>query len=146
VLVLLAVFGVALSALSIVAMTASMAGVVILDVDRASIWAMIFETPMGTAWSVQMGALAMVAIILVRPRAPAVPALLGAVALGSLAWTGHGAAGEGSAGTVQLGWRTDSGARRCRWHQHLSFSRDERGQPVAERADRREKAGILMCY
>lgn len=98
----LAVLGLALSALSLAAMTASMAGVAILDVDRASIWAMVSETPMGKAWSVRMTALAMVAIILVRPRAPAVSAALGAVALGSLAWTGHGAAGEGSAGTVQL--------------------------------------------
>lgn len=102
VLVWLAVFGVALSTLSIVVMTAAMAGVVILDVDHASIWAMIFETPMGKAWSVRMGALVMVAIIVVRSRTPAVPTALGAVALGSLAWTGHGAAGEGSAGTVRL--------------------------------------------
>ena len=98
----LAVLGLALSALSIAAMTASMAGVAILDVDRAAIWAMVSETPMGKAWIVRMGALAIVAIILVLLRAPAVPASLGAVALGSLAWTGHGAAGEGSAGAVQL--------------------------------------------
>lgn len=98
----LALLAFVLSALSIAAMTASMAGVAILDVDRASIWAMVSETPMGKAWSVRMGALAMVAILLVRARKPAVPASLGAVALGSLAWTGHGAAGEGSAGTVQL--------------------------------------------
>lgn len=98
----LALLALVLSALSIAAMTASMAGVAILDVDRASIWAMVSETPMGKAWSVRMGALAMVAILLVRARKPAVPASLGAVALGSLAWTGHGAAGEGSAGTVQL--------------------------------------------
>ncbi len=98
----LALLALVLSALSIAAMTASMAGVAILDVDRASIWAMVSETPMGKAWSVRMGALAMVAILLVRARKPAVPASLGAVALGTLAWTGHGAAGEGSAGTVQL--------------------------------------------
>lgn len=98
----LAVVGLTLSALSIVAMTASMAGVAILDVDRASIWAMVSETPMGKAWVVRMGALALVAIMLLRPSAPAAPASLGAIALGSLAWTGHGAAGEGGAGTVQL--------------------------------------------
>ena len=98
-LTLLALF---LSASAIAAMTASMAGVAILDVDRASIWAMVSETPMGKAWSVRMGALAVLAISLVRPRPPAVLASLSAVALGSLAWTGHGAAGEGSGGTIQL--------------------------------------------
>ena len=94
--------GLVLSALALAAMTASMAGVAILDVDRASIWAMVSETPMGKAWSVRMGALALLAASLVGLRRPAVLASLGAVALGSLAWTGHGAAGEGSGGTVQL--------------------------------------------
>ncbi|WP_295638300.1 copper homeostasis membrane protein CopD [Novosphingobium sp.] len=102
ILIGLAIVGMALSAAAIAAMTASMAGVPILDVDRASISAMISATPMGMAWAVRMGALALLAIGLVALRRPAVIASFGAIALGSLAWTGHGAAGEGNAGTVQL--------------------------------------------
>lgn len=98
----LALTGLLLSALSIAAMTASMAGVALVDVDQASIGAMISETPMGMAWSVRMGALALLPTSLIFMRQPVVSASLGAVALGSLAWTGHGAAGEGNAGTLQL--------------------------------------------
>lgn len=102
ILIGLAILGLALSAAAIAAMTASMAGVPIIDVDRASIWAMISETPMGMAWAVRMGALVLLTVSLVTLRRPAVIASLGAITLGSLAWTGHGAAGEGNAGTVQL--------------------------------------------
>jgi copper resistance protein D len=102
VLIGLSLLGLSLSALAIAAMTASMAGVAILDVDRGSISTMISDTPMGRAWAVRMAALALLAITLSAMRRPAVVALLAAIALGSLAWTGHGAAGEGNAGTVQL--------------------------------------------
>lgn len=98
----LAVGGVALSALAIAAMTASMAGVAILDVDRASIWAMISETPMGAAWGVRICMLVLLSISLVVIYRPAIFAALGAISLGSLAWTGHGAAGEGTSGIIQL--------------------------------------------
>ena len=102
VLLFLILGGLALSTLSIVAMTASMAGVAILDVDCTSIWAMISQTPMGAAWSVRMCVLALLAISFVIMRRPTVLASLGAITLGSLAWTGHGAAGEGNAGIIQL--------------------------------------------
>ena len=102
VLLFLILGGLALSTLSIVAMTASMAGVAILDVDCTSIWAMISQTPMGAAWSVRMCVLALLAISFVTMRRPTVLASLGAIPLGSLAWTGHGAAGEGNAGIIQL--------------------------------------------
>ena len=98
----LALAGLLLSTLSIAAMTASMAGVAILDVDRASIWSMISETPMGLAWVVRMGALTLLAISLLCKWHPIICASLGTVALSSLAWTGHGAAGEGNAGTIQM--------------------------------------------
>ena len=98
----LAVLGLALSSLAIAAMTSSMAGVSILDVDRGSIATMISDTPMGAAWSVRMATLALIAISLVVTGHPVVPTLLGAIALGSLAWTGHGAAGEGDSGTIRL--------------------------------------------
>ena len=101
VLLCLAFVGLGLSAFAIVAMTAAMAGVALLDVDRGSIASMVTDTPMGMAWSVRMGALAFMAS-LATTRRPAVFASLAAIALGSLAWTGHGAAGEGKTGTFQL--------------------------------------------
>ncbi len=105
----LALVGFGLSLLSIVVMTASMTGVPIAEVDRASINAMIFDTPMGSAWQVRMGALAVLfSTVLVcggsqRAWWLAVSTASAGIALGSLAWTGHGAAGEGTQGTVQLG-------------------------------------------
>lgn len=104
----LAVSGVALSILSITAMTASMAGVQLLEVDTESVNMMIYETPMGNAWLVRV--IALIAIILVAFRMTAanfLPKLIfvmvaSALALASVAWTGHGAAGEGTAGTAQL--------------------------------------------
>lgn len=106
-LAILAVSALLLSAASIVIMSASMSGVAVLDVTRSSITAMIFETPMGAAWRVRVVALA-AALFLVPTmsarRSASNLALVAAsgVALASLAWTGHGAAGEGGAGSLQL--------------------------------------------
>ena len=100
--------GIALSVLSIFAMTASMAGVTLLEVDRASVSMMILETPMGKAWAVRMAALfvsLIIAIVMGRPKTPTwlmLVSLGSATALASLAWTGHGAASEGAAGTRHL--------------------------------------------
>lgn len=100
--------GIALSLLSITAMTASMAGIQLLQVDSASISLMIFETPMGNAWLVRM--LALLAALATACSIKETTGLLkivlvtiaSGVSLSSLAWTGHGAASEGSAGTAQL--------------------------------------------
>ena len=100
--------GIALSVLSIIAMTASMAGVTLLEVDRASVSMMISETPMGQAWAVRMAALSTtltIATVMGQRKAPAwlmLVSLGSATALASLAWTGHGAASEGVAGTRHL--------------------------------------------
>jgi putative copper resistance protein D len=100
--------GIALSLLSITAMTASMAGVQLLEVDTASISVMIFETPMGNAWLVRIIALfATFAVAFGMIASKSLPKLtlvtLGSgVALASVAWTGHGAASEGAGGTAQL--------------------------------------------
>lgn len=103
VLVALAVAGIAFSLLSIAVMTASMAGVPLGQVDPAAIRMMVTDTPMGQAWVVRMIALGvLLGVVLVQPKALAIAALLAAMALASLAWTGHGAAGEGNAGTLQL--------------------------------------------
>lgn len=100
--------GIALSLLSITAMTASMAGVELFEVDAASVSMMIFETPMGNAWSVRMIALLIMFAAAFRMNATKdlsklmLLAFGSGVALSSLAWTGHGAASEGATGTVQL--------------------------------------------
>lgn len=97
-----------LSVLSIIAMTASMAGVPLFEVDRASVNMMIAQTPMGSAWQVRMVALLGALYVAVafgkrnKPTWLALVSLCAAVALASLAWTGHGAAGEGVAGTRHL--------------------------------------------
>jgi len=98
----------ALSVLSIFAMTASMAGVALFEVDRPSVGMMISETPMGQAWAARMAALFGTLVVAVamgqrKPSAWLVLVSLGsAIALASLAWTGHGAASEGAAGTRHL--------------------------------------------
>lgn len=102
VMLCLTLVGLMLSIASIVAMTASMAGIAFLDVDRTSAWAMISQTPMGAAWAVRLCVLALLITSLVASHRHVIFAVLGALALASLAWTGHGAAGEGNPGTVEL--------------------------------------------
>ncbi len=100
---LLAVFGLGLSLLSVVAMTASMEGVSLTQVDSAALRSMIFETPMGSAWMVRAGALVALGLAAILAPGAIVPrAGLSAVAVATLAWTGHGAAGDGVQGDVQL--------------------------------------------
>lgn len=100
--------GIALSLLSIIAMTASMAGVSLDEVDQASVSIMIFETPMGNAWVLRVLAIlsTLAAACLMRGSKDylwlGLASAGSAVALASLAWTGHGAASEGALGTAQL--------------------------------------------
>lgn len=106
-IVCLSLLGVALSLLSITAMTASMMGVQLNAVDTASIQTMIVDTPMGNAWAVRVMALIALLFGVVLSNAKSVFTLAfitfaSGIALASLAWTGHGAAGEGTAGSVQL--------------------------------------------
>lgn len=97
-----------ISLLSIVAMTASIAGVSLFEVDRASLNMMISETPMGHAWQARIVALCVTLYVAIAMGERKTPTWLGLISLGSaaalasLAWTGHGAAGEGIAGTRQL--------------------------------------------
>ena len=104
----LSLVAVGLSLLSIVAMTASMAGVALSDVDWASVQSMINDTSMGKAWQVRLAALMLTLVAALVSGALKrawwlVPAVaLSGTALGSLAWTGHGAAGEGTQGSLQL--------------------------------------------
>lgn len=104
----LSTIAVGLSLLSFVVMTAAMAGVAISDVGVASVRSMLTETPMGWAWAVRVAALLIgmiIAMLSARIKASfglSLAVVTGAVSLASLAWTGHGAAGEGRTGAVQL--------------------------------------------
>ena len=100
----LSLLAAALSVAGLLAMTASMTGVAICEVDRESVAAMVFETPMGLAWQVRMAALVTIAALalLRNPVAEVTRVGLAAAALVSLTWTGHGAAGEAMTGWVQL--------------------------------------------
>jgi putative copper resistance protein D len=101
----LCTFGLAVSALGMAVLTASMQGVGPLSVDAAMLLTMIRETEVGTAWLYRMIALLIAAGaawgLAVRPvTAAAVLAAAGSLALATLAWSGHAGATEGSAGTI----------------------------------------------
>ena len=102
-----AVTGVALSIFALLLMAAAMSDVPVGQVDGETVRALLNETAIGTAAKVRVAALIAVLPFSFLPRAKprvrwAAQAMLGAVALGSLAWTGHGAADEGAGGTVHL--------------------------------------------
>ncbi len=94
----------AASLAGMVMLSAAMGGVPPLPVDRTLLWTVLTETGVGTSYIVRFAALgaALVALALPRGRTPAV-ALCTAVALGSLAWAGHGAVNEGGVRIVHLG-------------------------------------------
>ena len=58
--------GIALSVLSVTVMTASMAGVQLLEVDTESVNMMMYETPMGNAWLVRVIALIVTLVVAFR--------------------------------------------------------------------------------
>lgn len=99
--------GLLLSAAWLALLAAAIAGVSLGALDRATIAMILSGTAIGAAWQARVAALA-VALLLVAigGRAPRLAtvgiALAGAVALGSLAWTGHGAVDEGMRGWVHL--------------------------------------------
>ncbi|WP_130887505.1 copper homeostasis membrane protein CopD [Pseudomonas sp. Sample_21] len=87
----MAVTGALLSVAGLVLMTRVMSG----ETQLAALWPhlqmMVLETDVGLAWALRMTALA---IVVIRPGLwPA--SLAGAIALASLAWSGHGAMDEG---------------------------------------------------
>lgn len=87
----MAVTGASLSVAGLVLMTRAMSG----ETQLAALWPhlqmMLLETDVGLAWALRMTALA---IVVIRPSLwPA--SWAGAIALASLAWSGHGAMDEG---------------------------------------------------
>ncbi|MCI3132795.1 copper homeostasis membrane protein CopD [Phenylobacterium aquaticum] len=95
------------AAASLCAQTASMTGEPAAAFQPASLWEVLAGTQFGLAIAARMG-LATAALIhglMVRPSRLlwAVLAGLGAGALASFAWTGHGGANDGVAGIIHLG-------------------------------------------
>lgn len=103
----LAGLGIVLSGLSFVLAVAAMLGVDLKDVDHASVIMVLAETPVG--WALLARILALV-ILCAAVHAPwafrgggiTILALIAAIPVASLAWSGHGAASEGLAGMVHL--------------------------------------------
>lgn len=98
--------GMMLSVLGVLILAAMMSGVALRDTDLASVASVVTATAVGTAFLVRMAALAMaLALGLLWHKecaATSLTALLGTVALGSLAWSGHGVMDDGRTGVVHL--------------------------------------------
>ena len=106
-LAILASLGLGLSLLGIMVLAASMGGTAIGQIDRATVELVIWQTAIGTAWQVRMAALLLVlGFSLFGWRRPAFGlcslAIAATAALATLAWTGHGAADEGTLGWFHL--------------------------------------------
>lgn len=104
----IALIGLLSSGLAIVSLAASMSGVAPTDVDISALRLVIGGTSVGTAWVVRICALLLVLAVALSRHGSHMGwmwllSLLGAVALSSLVWAGHGAMDEGSAGLIHLG-------------------------------------------
>lgn len=101
--------GALLSLLGLAALSAGLARTSLFALDRETLDILLFGMPAGAAWQLRIIALAVAFLAawpLGRPGTAAAGATVvtvaGGAALGSLAWGGHGVAGEGSFGWVQL--------------------------------------------
>ena len=96
-----AVLAVLLSIAGMVMMASAMSGETDFAELRPHIEMMVFETDVGLAWGVRIVALVVGGLaVMLNQRAPGFSLLIasftGAIALASLAWSGHGAMDEGS--------------------------------------------------
>jgi len=99
--------GILFSILGLAVLSASMAGVPLAQVDAESVSMVLTGMSLGTAWMVRIGGLALVVAAAALVRRQPTSALWaasfgGAVAVGGLAWAGHGATGEGAIGWLHL--------------------------------------------
>ncbi|WP_174297048.1 copper homeostasis membrane protein CopD [Sphingomonas bacterium] len=86
---------------------AQMAGTSAWPVELATVQLILGSTAVGTAWLIRMAALLAAIAAMARPidgraRLTFIAASF-CIALGSLAWTGHGVVGDGAAGWLHLG-------------------------------------------
>ena len=86
------------SILGFAMLCADMAGLALADLDRPTVEAILWQTPIGFAWITRMAALSACLVTAFvpgrsQPMRPVMLLLASGIALGSLAWTGHGAAG-----------------------------------------------------
>ena len=105
IVLVLALLGLILSGLGLLALAAAMMGADFFPVDPTHVRMILVETAIGTAWIVRMLALAIVltaALTLGRfPTAMRIVVLLASsVAVATLVWTGHAGATEGVSGTI----------------------------------------------
>ncbi|MDH2135142.1 copper homeostasis membrane protein CopD [Sphingobium yanoikuyae] len=103
----LAALGILLSAFGFLQSAAAMLGTGIEGVDRVSAMMLLMETSVGWALLARLAALIILCIAALTPVLRRVVGLmlltlLAAIAVASLAWSGHGAATEGPAGMVHL--------------------------------------------
>lgn len=99
-LVVLALGGMALSALWLLASAAAMTGTPISSPDWASAQILLTMTPIGPVLTVRGGALLLTLACLLLPQGLRVALIPAAVAAATLAWTGHAGATENMAGTL----------------------------------------------
>ena len=103
----LSLAGAGLSMLGLLLIAASMSDVPLFELDRGSVDGLLNGTAIGTAGKIRVVALLVAALLGFWPAARrrvqgALQSGIGAVALASLAWTGHGAADEGPRGLLHL--------------------------------------------
>ena len=98
-LIILAIAGMALSVLWLVASVATMTGAPITHPDWATAGILLTMTPMGSVLAVRAGAL-LLALLLAGGGSIRLTLLPAAIAAATLAWTGHAGATEGLAGTA----------------------------------------------
>lgn len=105
-----AIVGIAFSLFGMVVLAAAMAGTSITEVDRATLAMLVGGTGIGAAFVIRLAVLLLacaIAFPLRYPRsagiATGLAVLAAGVAVGSLAWTGHAAAGDGALGWLHLG-------------------------------------------
>jgi len=101
-----ALVGILLSILGIAILAAAMSGGPLAQVDAATLSMLVTQTAAGSAFVIRLAATAAaLALALQRSGHRAIVlaiVLCGAVALGSLAWSGHGVMDDGRVGTVHL--------------------------------------------
>lgn len=103
----LAALGMVLSGIGFMLTAAAMAGTGLSGVDRGLLAMLLSETNVGWAFAAREVTLILAFLYAILLANRPVPLLLlasasGAVAIGTLAWSGHAAATEGSAGTAHL--------------------------------------------